>query len=437
MTTLLAVSLLALLLWLLATLALFFGMRRIQRLDRVPAAADADCPSLSVIVPACNEAATIEPALRSLLALDYPRLELIVVDDRSEDGTGAIIRQLAATDSRLCPLRVDQLAPGWLGKNHALNFGSQTAAGEWLLFTDADVVYERDALRRVMAWVKQSRSDHVVALPRVVVKGFWERLFVTYFMVIFNTRYRPWKVADPNSSAYMGVGAFNLVRAQPYRALGGHAALPLEVADDMKLGKRMKAHGARSTVVDASDGISVRWVVGLPGIVEGLTKNTFAGLEFRLGSVAMTLLALPLVHIYPAFGLFAGGAVTVLCGLTLACMACAAAIMAPPGDGAFRRSGVQESTKDTKGHEGSRQVPGSLLVLPCSSFFVFLRVLRGSCFPRPASRLASGVWGLAFPLAALVMLYIVIRSTWLTYRRGGVLWRGTLYPLEELRRGVV
>lgn len=391
--------------WLWATWSLFSGLRRIESLDEVLPAADAGCPSLSVIVPACNEAATIEPALRSLLALDYPSLGLIVVDDRSTDETGRIVERLAVEDARLRVVHVTELPAGWLGKNHALHVGSQAAAGDWLLFTDADVVYRPGALRRVMAWAARTGSDHVVAMPRIIMRGFWERLFVPYFMVIFDYRFQPWKVADPRSSAYMGVGAFNLVRAGVYRQIGGHAALPLEVADDMKLGKLLKAHGARSAVVHAFDWISVRWVIGLRGIVEGLTKNMFAGVEFRLGMVVATIVALLAAHVYPIFGLFAGGAMTVACGLTLACMAGAAAVVTPPEAG--------DGSGDTAARTGLPPVLSR-----------FTKTVR------------QGAWGLAFPLAALVFLYIMVRSTWLTYRRG-VFWRGTLYKLEELRRGVV
>src|SRR5207245_2826583 len=148
----LAASLMSLAPWLWAAITLTAGLRRIESLEDVPPAADADCPALSVIVPACNEAATIEPALRSLLSLDYPELELIVLDDRSTDGTGEIVARTAAAEPRLRLLRVDALPPGWLGKNHALHVGSQAASGEWLLFTDADVLFQPDTLRRVMSW---------------------------------------------------------------------------------------------------------------------------------------------------------------------------------------------------------------------------------------------------------------------------------------------
>ena len=105
-------------------------------------------PSLSVIVPARNEATAIGPALASLLAQDYPGLEIVAVDDRSTDGTGDVLRALAAANPSLRVLRIDDLPSGWLGKNHALWRGAQRSTGTWLLFTDADVVFAPGTLRR-------------------------------------------------------------------------------------------------------------------------------------------------------------------------------------------------------------------------------------------------------------------------------------------------
>jgi Glycosyl transferase family 2 len=381
----------AFLLWLIAAVLLGRGMRRLRSLDEVAPAADRDCPPLSIVVAARNEAATIEPAMRSLLALDYPDLEVIAVNDRSTDGTGALLERLAA-DRRLRVIHVEALPPGWLGKNHALHRGSEAARGEWILFTDADVLFAPDALRRVMAWVARLDREreageatgplaHLVALPRVLLEGFWERLFVSYFFILFNVRYRPWRAGDPRSRSYLGVGAFNLVRAGAYRAVGGHAALPLEVADDVKLGKWLKRHGQRTVAVTAGDRVRVRWVVGLRGIVDGLTKNLFAGLEFRWRTVIATALVLLLGNVGPALYLLDGAAARAAAIGTLACMALTAAAA---------RSGTR--------------VP-------------------------PA-------YGLAYPLAAAVMLYILLRSAVLAEWRGAIEWRGTRYPLDELRRGI-
>jgi cellulose synthase/poly-beta-1,6-N-acetylglucosamine synthase-like glycosyltransferase len=407
----------AFLLWLIAAAVLGRGMLRLGSLDDVAPAADPDCPPLSIVVAARNEAATIEPAMRSLLSLDYPDLEVIAVNDRSTDGTGALLEQLAASNRRLRVIHVEALPPGWLGKNHALQRGSEAARGEWILFTDADVLFAPDALRRAVAWVaerpaaavpgarcqvpgrkgpvslpgtrhlapgtgSEATISHLVAMPRVLLEGFWERLFVSYFSVLFNMRYRPWRASDPRSRSYLGVGAFNLVRAGAYRAVGGHAALPLEVADDVKLGKWLKRHGQRTAVVAAGDRVRVRWVVGLRGVVDGLTKNTFAGLEFRWGAVATTALVLLLGHVGPALYLLDGAAARAAALGTLACMVGAAAAV---------RSGTR--------------VPAA--------------------------------YGLAYPLAAAVMLYILLRSAILAEWRGAVEWRGPRYSLDELRKGVV
>src|SRR2546423_821839 len=136
-------------------------------------------PPLSVVVPALNEEATVEAAMRTLLALDYPDLEIIGVDDRSTDETGAILDRLAAEDARLRVTHVRELPPGWLGKNHALHVGSAVARGEWILFTDADVHFERDALRRAVRYAVYRRLDHLVVVPQVLLAGFWETLFVS------------------------------------------------------------------------------------------------------------------------------------------------------------------------------------------------------------------------------------------------------------------
>src|SRR5258708_11324477 len=121
-------------------------------------------PSLSVVVPALNEEATIEPAMRSLLALDYPGLEVVAVDDRSTDATGVILDRLAAQNPHLRVRHVESLPPGWLGKNHALYAGSKIVSGEWILFTDADVHFTAAALRISVACPVGDKLEHIVIL---------------------------------------------------------------------------------------------------------------------------------------------------------------------------------------------------------------------------------------------------------------------------------
>jgi len=368
--------------WTAAAIVLAWASRRTARLSgqEAPPAA---LPVLSVVVPARDEECTIEPAMRSLLAQDYPGLEVIAVDDRSSDRTGDVLESLAREDPRLRVMHVRELPSGWLGKNHALHAGAAEARGEWILFTDADVRFAPDTLRRAVAHACRGGIDHLVAVPRVETRGFWEGLWVSFFGVMFSLWARPWAASNPRSRAHIGIGAFNLVRAEAYRRMGGHASLPLEVADDMELGRRMKEAGARQECADGRGLISVRWVVGLRGAMQGSTKNAFAGLGYRPLSVLASAAAVLLTAAWPAAGLLVG----------------------PPG---------------------ARAVSAASLAAMCAA--AGGSGLGGS---------ASWLYGLAFPVGGLLFACVLIRSMAAAYLQGGVVWRGTLYPLEELRRAHV
>src|SRR5438876_9454886 len=147
-------------------------VRRRNAIPRLPAPArSVMLPRLSVVVPARDEASGIGRAVESLLAQDYPDLEIIVVDDRSSDATGAVLAKLAARDSRIRAIRVDQLPAGWLGKNHALWRGAESASGEWLLFTAADIVFAQGAVRRAVAYAVAEQLDHLTLAARLPAPG--------------------------------------------------------------------------------------------------------------------------------------------------------------------------------------------------------------------------------------------------------------------------
>jgi hypothetical protein len=372
---------LALLRWGTRVPELWLGTRRTPGLDRIAPAPGGGLPRLSIVVPARNEEATVEPAMRTLLALDYPDLEIVAVDDRSTDRTGEILDRLATGDPRLRVLHVRELPSGWLGKNHALHAATAVAAGPWILFTDADVHFEPTALRRAVGFAEARRADHLVVLPEVVAVGFWEQLFLSFFWTLFASRFRPWKVSDPGSRDNVGVGAFNLVRAGAYCRAGGHAALRLEVLDDLMLGRRLKETGSRQECAFSGGLVRVRWLHGLGGIVEGLTKNVFAVLRFRLPMAIGAALMFLLLAVWPAAGIFVG----------------------PPG---------------------ARILCGAVLALMVASMAA-----------APPTTRVSPLYGLGFPLAGVIFIYIILRSALRTYTQGGVVWRGTLYPLSELRKG--
>lgn len=372
----------ALLVWLAWALEIWRYSTTAIHLDQVSADGPEPLPRVSVIVAALNEQEAVEGAMRSLLAMDYPDLEIIAVDDRSTDRTGAILDGLAGEDARLRVVHVRELQAGWLGKNHALHLGSRQATGTYILFTDADVHFELTALRRAVRHAATRNLDHLVVLPEMLLHGFWEKLTVTFFGTMYLIKTRAGRVLDPRSRAYVGVGAFNLVRAEAYRRVGGHASLRMEVIDDLKLGQRMKMSGGRQECGVSGGLIRVRWAAGLGGIIQGLEKNAFAGMEFSFTAVLTGVPAMLLMTTWPVLGLFLGPwGPRLLCAGALACMVWKAGMA------------------------------------------------------RPTPRI-SPLYGLGFPVASSLFAYTIVRSMLRTYRQGGIVWRGTFYPLAELRKGV-
>jgi len=362
----------------------FFAHRRsLVRIE--DAAADpppSGWPGIAVVFAARDEAATVGRATRSMLGQDYPGFELIAVDDRSTDGTGAILDALAVEDARLRVVHVAELPPGWLGKTHALQTAFEATSAAWVLFTDADVILAPDTLRRAVAWAVSNDRDHVTLAPEILTESAGERAFLAMFCLTFAFGSPPWRIADPSKKAFAGVGAFNLVRAEAFAAVGGFRRLALSVDDDMRLGQVLKYAGYRVAALLGQSKVSVRWQSGLGGMVRGLEKNFYAGLEFRLWLVPVALVFFFTIGVAPHLGLFVGPWwARVWCGVGVATVA---AIL-----GATRR------------HMGLRWYHALLL-----------------------------------PVGAAAMSAALLRSVYVTRRNGGVTWRGTLYPLAALREHV-
>ncbi len=363
------------------------GLRTQRHLDRLPEVAaeppPGGWPRLSVVVPCRDEAPRVEAAVRSLLSQDYPDLEVVAVDDRSTDGTGEILDRLAGESPRLAVVHVAALPEGWLGKNHACHVGAARSAGRWLLFTDGDVVQAPGSLRRAVAYAERHRLGHLVALPRLVAHGFWERGFVAAFATMAYAVFRPWQLRRPGTGAFIGVGAFNLVRRDGWLAAGGHERLRLEVVDDVKLGVLLRRSGVPQGAVDSAGLVSVRWQAGFLESVLGLVKNAFASMEYRWDQ---------------ALGLSAAVAF-------LAAAPLAAALLAPSA--AARGLGLA-------GLAVSAAVHGQVA-----------RRFGGG----------TGLEGLLLPACGLALAAVFPLSAAATTLRGGVRWRGTFYPLAALRAG--
>jgi cellulose synthase/poly-beta-1,6-N-acetylglucosamine synthase-like glycosyltransferase len=262
--------------WIVEAIVIARGVRSIPSLEDAVPLRDSDCPSISILFTGRDEAEKLPGALETLLSLDYPGYEVVAVDDRSEDATGSILKAAAEKDSRLKSVRVDSLPSGWLGKPHGLQQAYKESNGEWIVFTDADVHFAPDVLRRAVALLREKGWEHLTLLgaPKMFTAG--EKIVLTFFGLGFAIGTRPWSVSNSRSSAYMGVGAFQMIRRSAYEKMGTHRRLAMEVVDDVKLGKLVKEAGIRSGVAKAGDAVSVHWHSGLRNTIRGTTKNFFA-----------------------------------------------------------------------------------------------------------------------------------------------------------------
>jgi len=343
-------------------------------------------PRVSIIVPARDEQEHVEAALASFAAQDYENLEIVAVDDRSRDSTGEIMERVAreAIVARpgLCfeVIHGRELPAGWLGKTHAMWLGAQRASGDWILFTDADVKLRPDALRRAIAYAEEVKADHLVLFPTHALKTIGESMVIAGFQMLFVFGHRPWKVSDPGTKDTMGLGSFNLVRRSVYEAVGTFRALRLEVVDDIKLGELVKTRGFVQYTVLGPGLLHLHWGHGGLGIVHNLTKNLFAVLSYRWPRVLGACLMLVVLNVLPFLGIWLAP------GWSKTGFSIAVAAIALLYVGMYRTSHI------------------------------------------------SPLYALLHPVNSLIIGYALLRSMASTMWHGGVVWRGTKYSLEELRR---
>jgi glycosyltransferase involved in cell wall biosynthesis len=375
--------------WLFVILRAGLGAKNLPRLKDfsvspgASASPNVSLPQISLLFAARDEEEKLPAALETLSLLDYPALEIIGVDDRSEDGTAAILDNFAALHARFGALHIKDLPAGWLGKPHALQQAFEASRGEWLLFTDADVRFKPHVLRSAMALVAARQLDHLTLLGEVEMVGFWEKVVITFFGMTFFMASNPTGVMNPKSSAYMGVGAFQLVRRSAYEGAGTHRRLAMEVIDDMKLGKILKEAGFRSGVGMAGDSVIVRWHAGARNLINGVTKNFFAASGFSVLKVIASIFGLMAVGVAPLIGLLLGHG----------------------------------------------WVRGLALLALLLSMFLHLAA--------DVVQRVSPLYCASVPLGAVLIAYMLLRSTVYTLKQGGIIWRGTFYPLDELKRGAV
>lgn len=366
---------------LLESVVLFVHLGALRRLSRLSAPEPAAWPRVSVVVAARDEARDVGAAVASRLADDYPELELILVDDRSSDGTGQRALEAAGGDERFSLVRVDELPDGWLGKVYALHQGASRATGDWLLFSDGDVTVRPGTLRRAVAHCLAEKLDMLALVPAfnsgsLVVDAIWT-VFLRGMLVLIDPR----KVRSPRSRVAMGSGGFNLVRRSALERTAGLEDLRLETGDDVGLALMVKRAGGQVELLDGSDQVSVPMYRSVGEFLRGIEKN---------GSTTATI---PL----PVFV----GALALLW----------AVVFSP--------------------------IP-ALALGPA-----WLRLLGAGALAAYTAGEVAALWrncrrwlpALLWPLGALLMSHGLVRATWLAKRNRGVRWRGTFYSLEQLSAG--
>ena len=360
--------------------------RHVAQLKLLPTARDLltgqrkNWPRLSILVPALNEGRTIRAALETILRIDYPEVEIICVNDRSTDDTGSVIDELAARDARVKAIHITELPAGWLGKTHALDTALARASGDFILFTDADVHFEPDALKRVVALMEHRRLDHLSLMPHIEPAGFLfdsallQAGWVLFFFI------DPATMGTDDCRAPMGVGAFNMVRGDLARRLQPFKRLRMEVIDDIGLAILAHQGGGKSAIYASGSAVSLEYYADYGAMVRGLEKNAFALSQFSVARATrdnLFVILAPLVAF--AWPFFRGDLTMVSAAFTYA-----------------------------------------------AACFLQYRSL-GTYSVNP--------WMIpTFPLGMILCGYAGFRSMIQTLRRGGIDWRGTFYPLDELRR---
>lgn len=359
----------------------------VLRADR-PVAPLPSTPKVSIIMAARNEEEALPAALGSLLKLDYPQYEVILVDDDSRDRTGLVADEWARrpeSGGRLIVIHNRELPRGWSGKVHALNLAARSATGDWILATDADLVFHPAILRLGMACALEKGAALLSLAPEFEFGSFWERVVLPAFSSLITLLYPPRLVNDPTSSRAVGIGAFLLMRRTDLEALGGYERIKRSVIDDLRLAELFKRNG-RPIHVGVTRGLfRTRMYKSLRELWEGLTRTSFEGSGFSVLKVLAGVSIGTVTAVWPS--------VAALVRMLDDCTSGAS----PLGDAA--------------------------LLLACAactvSFLVYLPVLLYLRLPLR--------YVFALPLAALFYSLVAIDSMLISVAGRGVPWKGRRY----------
>ncbi len=335
-------------------------------------------PRVTIVVPARNEGEHVEKCLQALQKQTYANLEVILVNDRSTDNTGLVMKRYADLSPNWHYIEIQTLPENWIGKNHALHQGGLKATGEYIVFTDGDIVYSPTTIQRTMQTVLTHHLDHLVL--SATLKGEEPLLIAMQALFALNmvSMLKLHKLGT-SPKYYIGAGVFNLVKTSIYRSIGGHEPIRLEVIDDLMLGKIMVQAGAKPGFLDGRDLISVEWYPSANQMVLGLEKNGFASVRYSLPRLLIFMMVNCGIYLFPYVGVFiAPYPIHILFGISIF----------------FSHAAMAETSRRT-GHR---------------------------------------MWvSILLPVAAIYIGFAFLRSAFLTLTRGKVTWRDTSYSLKLLK----
>jgi cellulose synthase/poly-beta-1,6-N-acetylglucosamine synthase-like glycosyltransferase len=360
-----------------------------------PSYCESDPPLVTAIIPAKDEQTTLPACLDSVRAQTYPALEILIVDDRSTDGTAAIARSAEAEDPRVRLISIDDLPPGWTGKTHALHVASSDAQGDWFWFLDADTRHAPDSLAIVMEYARRHRAALASLVPEMRCETFWERVVQPLAGIVLMRSFPLFLVNRDTSQHAFANGQYILVRRDAYEESGGHEAVRDRFVEDIYMAKRIKSLGYPIRVALSTEISSTRMYTSLPQIVRGWSRILYDALGRKTVPLAGKIIE-PLVF-----------SQTVLLALP------AALIMLATGTGVLFATWLLALAL-------------LHLVLQIS---VLYRMYRLSS-PRTGW---SAIW---YPLAGLVSDWILFKAIAMCLT-GRVTWRGTVYGRPAPSKPVV
>jgi chlorobactene glucosyltransferase len=349
-----------------------------------PARPDQSVPLISVIIPARNEARNIRRCVEALLSQDYPRLELIVVDDRSNDATPQILAEMATRFSNLQIIKGAEPPPDWAGKPFALTQGADQAMGDWLCFIDADTFCRPACLASALATANQYKADLFSILTDQELGSFWEKTILPLVFTALSIGFPAKRVNDPARPEAIANGQFILIRCAVYQAIGGHRSVHDQIAEDKALAERVKRLGHRLIIADGRAVAQTRMYTNLPEIWEGWTKNIFLGMRDRLGL------------------LLAGAVIGLLGSLLLPFWLIAGVLWLA-----------------TSGHPAAWVVSGQASLL--WAILLWYRVRAARAFHIPAA------YALTLPIGTLLFTAMMAASAYKVLSGQGVTWKGRNY----------